>query len=123
VTPEEKLETLANLPDDAMVMVSVRLGDWRAAQKARAEGEGPEYVGSSDASRMLGFSPAYWQKLAKRGRIPGAVQDDGGNWRLPLASCRSHIRAFAKRSPSTPPPSAPVLLSRGRARVPKRSQP
>lgn len=94
---------LAHLPDDAEITVTVKLKDWLAAKEAASGG--PEYADAAEAARVLGFSPTYWGRRAKAGKIAGAVQDESGRWRLPLEACRSYIRSF-KRPPAAAP-SAP----------------
>lgn len=104
--PENVAATLANLPDDAMVMVSVRVGDWRRA--AAAANGGPEYGSPREVALTLGWTASYWVKRARA--IPGAVQDNAGRWRLPLEGCRAHIRSLRASKRPAPAGARPVLV-------------
>lgn len=113
---EDIAATLANLPDDALVTVSVRVGDWLRARQA-ANG-GPEYVSPREAARTLGWTASYWVKRARS--IAGAVQDKAGRWRLPLEGCRSHIRSLSQARRPVQPATLPIGLVRSVPRGPQR---
>ena len=109
---EEVAAVLAALPPDAEVTVTVKLRDWLAAIQANQGG--PEYADAAEVSRLLGFSPAYWAKRARAGKIAGAVQaGDGGRWKLPVAACREHIRGMKRPRPEPAPSRDGPSLSTG----------
>lgn len=110
----ETAAILAQLPDDAEITVTVRLGDWLRAKEASTGG--PEYAPPSEVSARVGFSARYWAEQAKRGKIIGAVQEAGGRWRLPVAACRDHIRGLRRR----PAPARGPTLVRSIPRGPTR---
>jgi hypothetical protein len=107
MTPNDTAAVLAALPDDTMVTVTIPLRAWLAA-KAATQG-GPEYADVSDVARIVGFSVAYWGRLARAGKIAGAVQEGkGGRWKLPVEQCRAHIRGLRRKPPAAP--TRPTLL-------------
>jgi hypothetical protein len=89
-------QVLAELPDDAMVTVSVRVGDWLRAREAKSGG--PEILTTTQASRAFGYEAEAWRRWAVQGRIDGAWQDsEGGAWHLPRRACQGHLRSLRRR--------------------------
>jgi hypothetical protein len=95
---EEVPALLAALPPNAQITVTVKVRDWVAAIQSR-EG-GPEYASAAEVAQIIGFTPTYWARRARSGRIAGAVQSgNGGRWRLPLAGCREYVELL-RRAPT-----------------------
>jgi hypothetical protein len=112
---------LAQLPDDAEITVTVKVGDWLRAREAQRGG--PEIVTSAQAAKVLGYDPAYWSRLAKAGKLPGAYRErEEGHWRLPRAECEAHIRRLQRRAGVTTDtdPASRLTLTRSVPRGPRR---
>jgi hypothetical protein len=97
-------EVLAHLPLDLTITLTVTV---KELLKAFAHAEDvPEIATTSEVSRAWGFSPRKWREWASGGLIPGAVVDEGGNWRLPRMAAREQFeRALGKSTTSTPHPT------------------
>lgn len=107
---------LANLPPNAEITITVKLADWLAARAASTTG--PEYADVTEVARIVGFSVTYWARLARAGKLAGAVQEGkGGRWKLPLASCRAHIRGLQGRKAA---PQRPTLVAEYKPRGPRK---
>ena len=106
----DALAILAELPEDAEITVTVRLGDWLRAREARAGG--PEVLTTKEAAARYGYTPERWRRWAEAGRIDGVWQDGRwGPWRLPRLACEAHLRAHKRRSRTTRSPGTVALPS------------
>ena len=46
-----------------------------------------EFMGTKEAAKQWGLSPAYITKLCRQGKIPNAEQDGKGSpWRIPVGT-------------------------------------
>jgi hypothetical protein len=117
MTPTEPAATLAQLPDDVEITVTVRLGDWLRAREAQRGG--PEIMTSAQAAKLFGYDAAYWSRLAKAGKLAGAYREhEEGHWRLPRAECEAHIRRLQRRAIGQDPASR-LTLTRSVPRGPR----
>ena len=54
-------------------------------------GEKMEYVGTKEASEILGCTQAYVSRLCREGKFNGAEQDAKGSpWRIPIEEIRNY---------------------------------
>jgi len=87
----------ADLPNDTLVLIpgygETTAGALRALR--------PEYITTEKAEEIFSYRRETWAKWARDGLIDGARHDR--TWRLPLASCRAHLRQLTKpvRRPRT----------------------
>lgn len=117
----ELVASLAHLPDDANLTVTIPVGDLRHALEAKAGG--PRELTPADAAHYLGRSIEFWRDAAKRGAIEGAYQEKRGRiWRLPRGACEAHLRALQQRGRKSAPRSRDSLpFDGGRARGPRKA--
>jgi hypothetical protein len=108
----EILGAIADLPDDAEVEIRGRSTAGKIRQ-AYGGSAGPERVSTAWCARELGYSSRKWRQWCEGGKVPGAVKDGGGRWRLPVAAAREHFERTlrdAQRKPAGPrlhPPTDP----------------
>lgn len=81
---------LAQLPDSAILQVSVRVGDLRQAITETMGG--PAELTPGDAAKRYGRSAKFWRRKAEAGEIEGAYRDrETERWYLPNEGCREHL--------------------------------
>jgi len=85
------LDSLAALPDDAEITVSVRvLRSWLEPATAQPAG----FITTEEAARRFSYRPETWARWAAEGVISGAFRDRW--WRLPLAACEAHVARLSE---------------------------
>lgn len=88
---------LAQLPRDLEITFTVKAGD--LADAFAKSGAVPEMATTVEISRAWGFAPRKWREWAAAGLIEGAVQDEGGSWRLPKAAAREQFERALGHGP------------------------
>lgn len=82
----EAARVLARLSPDAMVQVTIRVGDLVAALEAM-EG-GPPELSTRECAKYIARTSGWWSERAPE--IEGAYQDEGGRWRIPNRAARDY---------------------------------
>lgn len=93
------MSALASIEDARVVYVEgfgvTTVGELRALR--------PEYITTEQAEEIFSYRRETWAGWAKDGQIEGARFDR--MWRLPIESCREHIRRLTeprrRRAPAT----------------------
>lgn len=89
---------LAALPPDLELTITVKVRGLRAAQGS--VGAVPEMASTAELARAWGFSVGQWREWAVSGKVPGAVKDHAGDWRLPREAAREQFeRALGRDVP------------------------
>ena len=58
-----------------------------------------EYMGTAEASKKWGWTPAKITDWCRRGKVPGAEQDKKGSpWRIPADACMAWERKIGEES-------------------------
>jgi hypothetical protein len=93
----DMLLLLSALPEGAQLTISVSKADLLRALEQVTEA-GPANLDTRQAAERFGYTAERWRRWAEAGTLAGAWQDArGGSWRLPLASCETHIRDLQRR--------------------------